>query len=351
MMQEIESIVINIKKGSSIPKFIQVVESIIKDIQDGKIIPGQRIPSINELSKKNTMSRDTIEKAYKILSKQNIIFSVKGIGYFVSDHKLKEKLKVIFFINKPSSYKLEVLDSFVNTIGSEADVSMYLYYCDENLFAEAVKNNLSLFDYFVIMPHFRNKNKKYLRYTPKVLKAIESIPEEKLIITDNSCAEIPGARAAVFQDFSADIIQALEQAMTKLKKYEKIVLVYPLKSVYPYPSDILIGFREFCGQYNFNYEIVNEIFEDIEFETKEVYITIQETDLVKLVKQIKAKNLIMGKDVGVISYNETVLKDLLGITVFSSDFRAMGESAARMLLTGEKKIFKNPFKYIERQSL
>lgn len=351
MIQKIGSIVIKIKKGSSIPKFIQVAETIIKDIQDNKINPGQRIPSINELSKKNAMSRDTIEKAYKILSKRNIIFSVKGIGYFVSDHKSKEKLKVLFFINKPSSYKLEVFDSFVHTIGPGADVSMYLYYCDEHLFAEAIKSNLSLFDYFVIMPHFRNKNKKYLRYTPKALKAIESIPKEKLIITDNSCAEIPGAMAAVFQDYSADIIDALEQAMTKLKEYKKIVLVYPLKSVFPYPSDILIGFKKFCKQYNFDYEIVNEIFEDIEFETKEVYITIQETDLVQLVKQIKAKNLIMGKDVGVISYNETVLKDLLDITVFSSDFRAMGESAARMLLTDEKKIFKNPFKYIERQSL
>ena len=60
----------------------------------------------------------------------------------------------------------------------------------------------------------------------------------------------------------------------------------------------------------------------------------------------------IGKDVGIISYNETVLKEVLadGITVISTDFRFMGERLADMLLKGEKVKVKNPFSMIRRKS-
>ena len=89
----------------------------------------------------------------------------------------------------------------------------------------------------------------------------------------------------------------------------------------------------------------------MEFEPDEVYITIEEEDLAYLVQQIREKGLVMGKDVGVISYNETPLKALLGITVISTDFKAMGVEAAKLVLSNKKEISKNPFHYIERDSL
>ncbi|MFP3467889.1 substrate-binding domain-containing protein, partial [Leifsonia sp. SIMBA_070] len=79
--------------------------------------------------------------------------------------------------------------------------------------------------------------------------------------------------------------------------------------------------------------------------------TIEDSDLVNLIQQIREKSLIMGQDVGVISYNETPLKALLGITVVSTDFKKMGEAAAELVLNGRKEVFKNPFQYIERNSL
>ena len=89
----------------------------------------------------------------------------------------------------------------------------------------------------------------------------------------------------------------------------------------------------------------------MELQSKDVYVTIQERDLVNLVRQVRAKNLELGKDIGIISYNETPLKELLGITVISTDFKAMGESAAYMVLKNKKEKVKNVFKYIERNSL
>lgn len=84
---------------------------------------------------------------------------------------------------------------------------------------------------------------------------------------------------------------------------------------------------------------------------KILYITIQERDLVNLVRQARKKKLILGKDIGIISYNETPLKELLGITVISTDFKVMGETAAYMVLKNKKEKVKNVFKYIERNSV
>lgn len=351
MTEKATAIVIRVNNHSSIPKFIQVADSISEDILKGIIKNEQRIPSINDLSDSSGLSRDTIEKAYKILQERELIFSVKGIGNFAISNDSESKNTVFFLINKPSSYKMEVYNAFVNTIGSKADVDMYLYYCEEHLFINALKKNINSYNYFVIMPHFKNKAKNHVCYTPKVIKAIETIPKEKLIIIDNSYTEISGTFAAIYQDYKEDIIHALEEGLEKLKKYKKIILVYPTKLVFPYPTGILVGFIKFCEQYGFDFEILDEIYDDMEFESNEAYITIEEEDLVHLVQQIREKNLVMGKDIGVISYNETSLKALLGITVISTDFKGMGVAAAKLVLSNKKEISKNPFHYIERNSL
>jgi DNA-binding LacI/PurR family transcriptional regulator len=82
-----------------------------------------------------------------------------------------------------------------------------------------------------------------------------------------------------------------------------------------------------------------------------MYLYYFEEDLVHLMQQIREKNLVMGKDIGVILYNKTPLKALLGITVISADSKGMGKAAAKLVLSNKKEISKNPFNYIEGNSL
>jgi len=74
---------------------------------------------------------------------------------------------------------------------------------------------------------------------------------------------------------------------------------------------------------------------------------------VNLIKICRSKKLMVGKDVGIISYNETPLKEILlnGITVLSTDHAKMGESAARLILENRKEKIKNPFSLLIRKSL
>ncbi|GLB49340.1 GntR family transcriptional regulator [Neptunitalea lumnitzerae] len=340
-----------INEDSRIPKYKQIVDSIIDDIGNGKLKIGEKIPSINELSEHLLLSRDTVEKAYKKLKEQQVIVSVKGKGYYTTKTDLIAKKSIFFIINKPSVYKMLIYNSFVNAIGVNGHVNLFIYHCEESLFIRFLEKNLGAYDYYVIMPHFKDKDLKHVSFTDNVLAILEQIPKDKLIMLDNMKPFIKGEYGSIYQDFQNDIYEALKEGIERIKNYNKIILVYPTKSVNPYPKRILHGFKQFCVEQKFDFEILDEIYEDMELQEKDLYITIQERDLVNLVRQIRKTSLELGKDIGIISYNDTPLKDLLGITVISTDFKAMGESAAYMVMKNKKERVKNVFKYIERNSL
>lgn len=201
------------------------------------------------------------------------------------------------------------------------------------------------------MSHFKTDNLKHASYTDKVVKAIKKIPQEKLIIMDNIKIGAGLDIVEIYQDFENDIYNALIEGLPKISKYKKLILVYPDNSVYPYPRRILHGFRKFCIKYEIQFEIIDEIFEDIILKEGDLFITIEESDLVNLVYQIRDDEFKLGEEVGVISYNDTPLKELLGITCISTDFKQMGQTAAEMILNHKKGRIKNPFSFIDRDSI
>ncbi len=342
---------IRIDKDSRVPKYQQIIDSIIQNISVGNLSIDQKIPSINMFSEEFYLSRDTVEKAYSILKERNIITSIRGKGFYISRTKLISKVNILFLVNKLSSYKMEIYNHFVNKIGANSHTDLHIYHCDETLFLNLLDKNKSAYDYYVIMPHFKTEQLNHISFTDQVIKAIKKIPKEKLVVLDN-IKPITGVKSIeIYQDFENDIYFALKEGLTKIKNYKKIILIYPNKSVYPYPRRILHGFRKFCVEYKLDFEILNEVYGDMVLKTGDLFITIEESDLVNLVKQAREDEYILGKDIGVISYNDTPLKELLGITVMSTDFKVMGEMAATMILNNEKGKFKVPFNFIERESL
>ena len=328
-----ESIVsININTDSRIPKYQQIVNSIIHDIEKGYLKVGQKIPSINEISEEHYLSRDTVEKAYNQLKVRKIITSTKGKGYYVARTDLISKINVLFMLNKLSSYKMRIYNSFVNSIGSNAHVDLQIYHCDPKIFLNLLEENLGKYDAYVVMSHFKDEQRSHLSITGDIMEALKKIPEDKLILMDNHLPELKGNFSAIYQDFKMDIYGALRDGVDILKKYNKLILVYPSQSLYPYPKEILKGFRKFCVEFELDFEILDKIYDDMDLQSKDAYVIIEEMDLVSLIKQARDKKFELGQDIGVISYNDTPLKDLLGITVISTDFKLMGDTAAYMLL-------------------
>ena len=164
---------------------------------------------------------------------------------------------------------------------------------------------------------------------------------------------IPGVEgnfAAVYENFEHDIYHALEQGLEQLSKYHTIKIIFPENSYYP--GEILKGYYNFCHQYAFNCKVVHHI-EAEEIGTGEAYINLMESDLVTLIERIISTKLKVGKDVGVISYNETPLKKIIldGLTTISSDFEDMGRKTAELILNNLTDHIETPFYLTLRASL
>jgi DNA-binding transcriptional regulator YhcF (GntR family) len=341
----------NIDSKSRKPKYQQIVDIVKENVANGNLRVGQKIPSINKLSEEFYLSRDTVEKAYGILKKQRVIESIRGKGYYITKTQLISRINVIFLINKLSSYKLRVFNAFVQKMGAEGHVDLHIYHCDSSLFLKLIERHQGSYDYYVIMPHFKTEDNKHISYQENVLEAIQKISPDKLVIMDNNKLRFERDVIEIYQDFENDIYEALKTGLRKIERYSKLFLVYPENTVYPYPKRILHGFRKFCVENHLDFEIINEIYEDIILKKGDLFITIEEADLVNLVKQVRDEDLILGKEIGIISYNDTPLKELLGITVISTDFIQMGEKAAEMILEKKKDKIKNQFDFIDRNSI
>ncbi|TWO34507.1 GntR family transcriptional regulator [Seonamhaeicola sediminis] len=342
---------IKLDTNSIVPKYLQIINSVINNVSKGNAKFGDQVPSINSLSKEFYLSRDTVERAYRVLKKRKVIVSVPGKGTYIAKTQLISKLNILFFVNKLSPYKTQVYNSFLKEMGDNCHVDLQSYHSDETLFLELMTKYKSVYDYFVIMPHFRTENLSHRSFTKKVEAVINELPKENLILLDSKSSQIEGEFIEVYQDYENDIFSALESGKEKIaNKYNKLTLVYPKTTFYPYPSEIVDGFRAFCSKFCFDFEIVEEISNEFQLENKSLYITIEEDDLVAVMNLVRKSDYKLGVNVGVISYNDTPLKQVLGITVISCDFEAMGVQAAKMITENVKDKVKAPFFYIDRES-
>jgi DNA-binding transcriptional regulator YhcF (GntR family) len=342
----------DLKMGTSCkPMYIKIADCFIDNVSRGKLKKDQKIPSINEFSKAYHISRDTVEKGYKVLKEKKVVKVIKGKGTYIDSPKLVDKINVLFLINKLSSYKLEMYNSFSDSIGSDYQVDFEIYNCDESVFLRLMEKHRNNYDYCIIMPHFKDAIQGQNNFSKESLEIIKSIPREKLIIMDNNELKIDGDIIEIYQDFENDIFNALKEGWGKIKKYNRINLVVTEANSYSYLNKIKKGFVNFCFEQSLDYKIINTIKEDIFEDKGDLFVVIEDNDLVKLIDLAKTKKNIIGKDIGIISYDETPLKRLLGIAVVSTDFSKMGATAAEMIVANRKGKVKNPFQFIDRDSI
>ncbi|MEH3115489.1 GntR family transcriptional regulator [Pedobacter terrae] len=334
---------LNVDEYSSTPKYKQLTNAILAVIESGKLLKNSLLPSINELSFSLEISRDTAEKGYRNLKKLGVVDSVPGKGYFIINTDFSRKLKICLLFNKLSTHKKIIYDSFTKTLGERAAIDFYIYNNDFALFKKMIIAKRGDYSHFVIIPHF-------LEGGENAHEIINTIPKEKLIILDKLLPGVTGDYAAAYENFAQDIYAALEQALDRLSYYRTLKIIFPKNSYFPH--EILTGFYRFCQQYAFDHKVIHNI-KDEEISPGEVYINLMEDDLVILIERLIAQKLKIGKDVGVISYNETPLKRIIldGITTISTDFSKLGVQAAEFVLGGKTERIEVPFYLNLRKSL
>jgi DNA-binding LacI/PurR family transcriptional regulator len=140
------------------------------------------------------------------------------------------------------------------------------------------------------------------------------------------------------------------EAKESLAKYNRINLIFPYHS--NNNIEIVQGFKSFCQDFAFDYAVLDSS-ANANLLNGDVFITVMEDDLIFLLDQILAQKLQIGVDIGLISYNETPIKRLIGhgIATISTDFKQLGISAAELVMSGDKVQIENPFYFTYRPSI
>ncbi|MEO1010868.1 MAG: GntR family transcriptional regulator [Bacteroidota bacterium] len=326
------------------PKYLLLSDSIVEQIEKGELVLDEKLPSVNQLSRHFSFSRETVFKALNHLSEKGIVRAVDKIGYFVDDVSIHNDYKVFFMLDKFTTFKEDLFNSLLLNLGNLAKVSMYFHHQNFEIFEALIAQNLKNYTHFVITTYLDNPR--------KVKKVLNSIPPEKRIILDKCERNLSEGYGMVYQDFENDIFMALADNLNLVKKYGRLILIDHENA--PHGDFVRTGFKKFCKEYNFEGEVHKDLLPD-QFNKGNLYITIDayDRDLVEIIKLVRAENWKLGNQIGLISYNDTTTKEILdgGITVISTDFKKMGAAAAEMILSGNLIQKQNTTNVILRNSL
>ena len=337
-----------INTSVSIPVYKQVISQIEQKIISGEYAPGVQLPSMNELAVDLDISKETIKKAYAILRDKGVIEPRQGKGFYVRGLAEERPLRILLLFDKLSSYKHVLFQSFIDKIGSDAEVTIRIHNQNLDVFEFFIDEDVDNFDYYVVTPHFPLDAVSQRR----MLKLLKRIPNRKLILVDRYIADLPGNYGAVYQDFSSDISHALLEGIDKLRQFSKLNVVIMPNSLYS--AQIKQTVEEFCRENSLAVEFHNGVSDAI-VRRNEVYLMLNsqhDAGILAFSRIARQHGLEMGKDVSVISYNDYPINEIIlnGLTAVSTDFEQMGQVAAQMILDKTLSKVKCDFRLIRRST-
>jgi DNA-binding transcriptional regulator YhcF (GntR family) len=327
-----KSIDIQFDDKQSVPKYRQIIDAIQQKIKAGELKKGDKIPSLNMFCQEYGLSQDTVLMAYNELKAKGIITSQAGKGYFIQNQNTDYRHRVLLVFDRLAAYKEELYDAFKEILQKDGSEQIYFHHNNLKMFQTIIEGAIGDYSEYVIMPID----------SPDVPAILGKLPSGKVFILDQGRKQYKELYPHVCQDFERDIYRILKKNGTLVNKYKRMVLV--IRHQKSHFKDITVGFRDFCRQHPIAFEIVSDI-KSFEIRTGDAFIVVDDRDLEFLVRHSIRNNLILGADMGIVSYNETPLKGIVarGITTISTDFAQMGKSMAEMILNHQKLKIDNPF--------
>ena len=320
---------------SNLLKFQQLIDAINEAISRNLLQIGDLLPSVNQLCKESSLSRDTVFKAYAELKNRGVIESVPNRGYFIA----KAVTKVFLFLDTFKAYKEVLYGSFLDSLPETIAVDLHFHHYNIDDFEKIIKESLGKYTKYIIM-NFDHE---------RVPEITRQIPASKLLVIDWNIHELEGS-SSISQDFGQSLYDSLASGIDLIKKYNHFVYLYPSFTYHPKIS--VTYFEKFCTDFKISYKTLYD-FKKFDLQKGELYLLVSDRTLARFLDQCEQKNLVPGTDVGVISYNETPMKKYVkdGITVISTDFELMGKKIAEFVTTGEKTNAVIPSKLTVRKSL
>jgi DNA-binding LacI/PurR family transcriptional regulator len=315
-----------------------IVNHVIAGIREGRYKMGDKIPSINEFRETYQLARDTVFAGLRELKAKGIIESNHGIGYHIISTNVAFTHNIFLLFNEFNEFKEDLYNSFMETIGTSVTVDLYFHNYNRRVFETLLNEARGKYTDYIIM------SGKFTGIAP-LLQSLQG----RVFLLDHFHAELKGRYSSVFQNFERDTYDALLQGITYLKKYSRIIMVQQDEKE---PQERYEGLCAFCKKYQFDCKLVGTV-KKRRIRKGDVFMVVNDRDLVNLLKYAKYQKLTPGTDFGIISYNDTPLKEILsgGITTLSTDFKLMGKTIAQLLNKPTLETVENPCMLNIRKSL
>ncbi len=319
-------------------KYKLIVNHVVDRIHKEEYKKGDRIPSINEFREIYGLSRDTVFAGIRELKSKGIIKSSPGIGYYITGTKVPFKHNIFLLFNELNEFKEDLYNSFMDSIGETARVDLYFHNYNRKVFETLINEANNKYTTYVIM------SGKFQGIEP-LLSGLSG----NVFLLDHYHPELKGKFSSVFQNFEKDTYEALVYGLEHLKKYRRIIMVQKDKKE---PPERYTGLRIFCTEYNFIHHYIGTT-HNRNIKEGDVFMVVNDRDLVDVLKQAAKQKIAPGKEFGIISYNDTPLKEILagGITTLSTDFKLMGKTMAGLINRKTIETIENPWKLNMRESL
>ena len=322
-------------ESSSQTKLQQLIHAVSEAINLGILKEGDFLPSVNQMNKDSGISRDTIFKAYSILKQRSIISSTPTKGYFVAS----ESYRVFVLLDDFSAFKEQLYKSLRANLPDSYSVDLLFHHYNPEIFNQLILNSLGRYSMYIVM-NIDNKSME---------EVVRKIDPKKLLILDMG-SDPKNEVSFLTQDFNQAVYDCLNSGLELLQKYQEFILVFPENT--PHPVETIGAFNRFCNDNQLNHTVLDQI-ENREVQPGQAYLVIKDSDLVKIVKDCKKNGYKIGTDVGIISYNDAPMKEIVGagITVISTDFVRMGRDCANFIVNKAKVAEVIPTHLIIRSSL
>ena len=121
--------ILNFDFHSDVPIFMQIRNQIVIGIAEGKLVPGEQLPTIRALADESGINMMTVSKAYQILKQEGYITTDRRSGARVAlkddkavNEKTMQQLRLAISELRLSGMKEEEILSLVSGVYQEGDL-------------------------------------------------------------------------------------------------------------------------------------------------------------------------------------------------------------------------------------
>lgn len=338
-MQDIYEQIHELEGIPGMSKHEQFVQGIINTINAKLLSRGDALPSVNKLISELGFARETIAKGYKELVERGIVTSRNRKGFFVSSNDTGQQLKVALLLFAFDTFQETFYKTFRANIGENIQLDVFFHHNNIEVFESIVASMKGRYGMYVVapIPH------------PKTAEILKVLPMDKFLMIDRY-EPLQADCSYIVQEFGESSYKVFSALTETIRRFDEMIFYY--RPATDTPIEILKAFKRFIKDNKIKGVIKTEYVPGTVTKGK-VYYTINNTELWAILKDCVEKKLTPGKDVGLLSHNDDIVKEIIcnGITTYSTDFKLMAEKAADFVLNREKIQEVLPTTLIRRQSL